>query len=413
MRRNKGKNPAAAGSRGTWGYIARAIKPYAPQIIASIMLSAVTVGLTLYIPIKIGEVIDKIVGKNNVDFESIMPMLGTILVMAAAAGVAQWVAGALNNRVTYGVVRDIRCCAHSHIQTLPLSYLDRRPAGELVSRLITDADKFSDGLLLGFTQLFTGVLTIIGTLIFMLTINVWITLVVALLTPMSIFVARFIAGRTYSLFRRQSETRGELTSYIDEMIGGMKTVRAFGREGKTNEKFDAINDRLKTVSVSAIFFSSLTNPTTRFLNAVVYAAVALAGALTSIGGGISVGMLTSFLAYANQYSKPFNEISGVVTELGASLASASRLFELMEVAPETPDREDAAELTADGMSGININGKSANHGKANKNDTTGKDGITGKAATAAAPTAPAKRRARSRLSTSRFRIRRSGRSYAT
>ncbi len=339
------KSRNTAENSRTWKFIFRAIKPYMIHIAASVLLSAVTVVLTLLIPIRIGSVVDNIIGEGKVNFDAIMPILYGTVIMAAVAGAAQWISGMLNNRVVYGVVRDVRCAAHRHIQTLPLSYLDSHPAGEIVSRLVADADKFSDGLLLGFTQLFTGVLTVIGTLLFMLTINVWITLAVAVLTPMSIFVAKFIAGRTYSMFRRQSEVRGEMTSYIDEMIAGQKTVKSFCREEMTLGEFDGINDRLTKCSVSAIFFSSLTNPTTRFLNAVVYAAVALTGALTAIGGGISVGMLTSFLSYANQYSKPFNEISGVVTELGASLASAARLLELTGEAPEAPDGDGAVTLT--------------------------------------------------------------------
>lgn len=345
MNEKKQRSGKGSDQKKTWRHIFRAIRPYAPHVAVSILLSAVSVVLTLRIPIKIGEVIDCIVGRGEVDFAAIRPILYRILIMAAATGVMQWIAGTLNNRVAYGVVRDIRCMAHRRIQTLPLSYLDRHPSGEIVSRLVTDADRFSDGLLLGFTQLFTGILTIICTLIFMLTINIGITLAVAILTPMSIFVAKFIAGHTYSMFRRQSETRGEMTAYIEEMIAGQKTVKAFRRESAVLSGFDDINNRLSKCSVSAIFYSSLTNPSTRFLNAVVYAAVAFIGALTAIGGGISVGMLTSFLSYANQYSKPFNEISGVITEFQGALASAARLFELMDEPPESPDANDAVTLT--------------------------------------------------------------------
>ncbi len=324
---------------GAWGHIFASLRPYTAHVTVSVLLSAVSVVLTLLIPIKIGNVIDFIIGKGQVDFDAMMPILYEILIMAAVTGLSTWIAGTLNNRVAYGIVRDLRLEVFGHIQKLPLSYLDRHPTGELVSRMIADADRFSDGLLLGFTQLFTGVLTIIGTFGFMLSINVWITLAVAVLTPLSIFVARFISQHTYEMFRRQSVTRGEMTSFIDEMTAGQKTVKAFVREGRTLSEFDEINDRLKECSVSAIFYSSLTNPSTRFINAVVYAAVTLTGALSVIAGRITPGMLTSILSYAGQFAKPFNEISGVITEFQGALASASRLYALLDETPETPDAE--------------------------------------------------------------------------
>ncbi len=323
----------------TWSRIFGALRPYMALTIISVVLTAGSVIFTLYIPILIGNVIDLIVGQGNVDFDRIMPILYRILILAAATGAMQWISGTINNRVAYSVVKDVRSEAFRHIQTLPLSYLDSHQSGEIVSRIVTDADRFSDGLLLGFTQIFSGVLTIIGTFAFMLRINVWITLAVAVLTPMSIFAAKFIAQHTYSMFKLQSEARGEMTAYVDEMTAGCKTVKAFGREARVMEDFDEINDKLSKYSLRAIFYSSLTNPSTRFINAVVYAAVTLFGAIISIGGGITVGMLTSFLSYANQFAKPFNEISGVVTEFQGALASAARLFAISDEEPQTPDGE--------------------------------------------------------------------------
>lgn len=323
----------------TWSRIFGALRPYMALTVISVVLTAGSVIFTLYIPILIGNVIDLIVGQGNVDFDRIMPILYRILILAAATGAMQWISGTINNRVAYSVVKDVRSEAFRHIQTLPLSYLDSHQSGEIVSRIVTDADRFSDGLLLGFTQLFSGVLTIIGTFAFMLRINVWITLAVAVLTPMSIFAAKFIAQHTYSMFKLQSEARGEMTAYVDEMTAGCKTVKAFGREARVMEDFDEINDKLSKYSLRAIFYSSLTNPSTRFINAVVYAAVTLFGAIISIGGGITVGMLTSFLSYANQFAKPFNEISGVVTEFQGALASAARLFAISDEEPQTPDGE--------------------------------------------------------------------------
>lgn len=318
---------------------------YKPHLAFSIILAAVSVAATLYIPVLAGRAIDNIVDERNVDFVALKPLLIGIGILAAVTALAQWIMNALNNKITFCVVRDIRNAAMRRIQILPLSYIDSHPAGETVSRIIADADQFADGLLMGFTQLFTGVITILGTIGFMLSINVKITLVVVLLTPLSLFVARFIARRTYSMFRAQSETRGEQTAFIEEKIGSQKVVKAFTREAKTLEEFDEINDRYAKRSLKAIFFSSITNPSTRFVNSVVYAAVGLTGALFAVKGAISVGGLTCFLSYANQYTKPFNEISGVVAELQNALACAEKLFELVEQPPQSPDKADAVTLT--------------------------------------------------------------------
>lgn len=326
------------------------VKRYIPLIVISVLSAAASVGLTLYVPILAGNAIDCIVGKGNVDFEKIAEILLEIGITVGITAVVQWVMNTVNNRITYHVVRDVRNEAFEKMQKLPLSYLDVHPAGGTVNRIIADADQFADGLLMGFTQLFTGVITILATLIFMLSISWKITLAVVILTPLSLFIAKFIAGKTYSMFRLQSETRGEQTAFIDEMIGGQKIVQAFGREEKSLEKFDEINDRLAKCSLRATFFSSITNPSTRFVNNVVYAAVALTGALTCVataGAAVpfTVGQLSVFLSYANQYTKPFNEISGVVTELQNALACAARLFELIEEEPQIPDKENAAVLS--------------------------------------------------------------------
>ena len=317
------------------------IGTYRFWMLASIVLAAVTVALTLYIPILVGRAIDFIVDWKNVDFENILKLLIEIGILAAVTAVLQWLMNTINNKVTYQVVRDVRNQAFTRIQKLPLKYLDAHSYGEIVSRVIADVDQFADGLLMGFTQLFTGVVTIIGTLIFMLTIHPGITLVVVGLTPISLFVARFIAKRTYDMFRLQSETRAEQTALIDEMVGNQKIVQAFSHEDEALEQFDEINDRLQSCSLRATFFSSLTNPCTRFVNSLVYAGVALTGALSAISGGMSVGGLSCFLSYANQYTKPFNEISGVITELQNALACAARIFELIEEDVEIPDDADA------------------------------------------------------------------------
>ena len=304
-----------------------------------------SVVLTLYNPILIGDAVDEIVGKGNVNFAAVLSILEKMAVLILLTGVVQWLMNVCNNKISYNVIRDMRQDAFNRIQILPFQYIDSHPYGEVVSRIIADVDQFSDGLLMGFTQLFTGVITIAGTLLFMLTISPLITVVVIVLTPLSLLVAAFIAGRTYSMFRKQSETRGEQTALIDEMIGNQKIVRAFGYEEEAQDRFDEINGRLQDCSMKATFYSSLTNPCTRFVNSMVYAAVGVFGALQAVRGRISVGQLISFLSYANQYTKPFNEISGVVTELQNALACAARVLELIEETPEIPDQEDAVIMT--------------------------------------------------------------------
>ena len=327
----------------------RYIKRYIPLLITALALSIVTVALTLYFPILTGRAIDLIIGKGQVDFDGIMQIVIKAVIAVAFAAIAQWLTNVCNNKMTYNVIRDIRTDAFENIEKIPLSYIDSHSHGDIVSRIISDVDTFADGLLLGLTQLFTGAATIVGTLIFMLTINVKIAVVVVVLTPLSLVAASFIAKRTYSMFQLQSRTRGEQTALIDEMIGNQKVLVAFNHEKKAIEQFDEINDRLSQYSLRATFFSSLTNPTTRFVNAIVYASVGVFGAISAILGGITVGQLTCFLSYANQYTKPFNEISGVITELQNAIACASRIFELIEVEREIPDAEDAYELDeADG-----------------------------------------------------------------
>ena len=315
------------------------IRRYWGSLIASLVLATLYVVMTLYIPILVGNAIDCIIEAGRVDFAAMAVSLRCVIICACVAAVSQWLMSELNNRMTYQVTRDIRNEAFRHIQELPLSYLDKHPQGDIVSRVIADVDTFADGLLMGFTQLFTGIMTILGTLLFMLRIHWGIALVVVCITPLSLLVANFIATRTYSMFRLQTVTRGEQTGLIDETIGNIKVVRAFGHEDASMEQFDEINGRLQKASLRAIFFSSLVNPCTRFVNSVVYAGVGLTGALIAIGGGISVGNLTSFLNYANQYTKPFNEISGVVTELQNALACAGRVFELIEAPARTPEPE--------------------------------------------------------------------------
>ena len=315
------------------------IRRYWGSLIASLILATIYVVMTLYIPILVGSAIDCIVEAGRVDFAAMSVYLRGVLICAGVAAVSQWLMNELNNRMTFKVTRDIRNEAFRHIQKLPLSYLDAHPQGDIVSRVIADVDTFADGLLMGFTQLFTGIMTILGTLLFMLRIHWGIALVVVCITPLSLLVANFIATRTYSMFRLQTVTRGEQTGLIDETIGNIKVVRAFGHEDASMEQFDEINERLQKASLKAIFFSSLVNPCTRFVNSVVYAGVGLTGALIAIGGGITVGNLTSFLNYANQYTKPFNEISGVVTELQNALACAGRVFELIEAPERTPEPE--------------------------------------------------------------------------
>lgn len=325
------------------------IRRYRFFLIASLVLALITVVLTLYVPILTGQAVDLIVGKGQVDFAGVYCICVKIGIAILLTMVAQWVMNVANNKITYSVVRDIRTDAFEKIQVLPLSYIDSHSYGGIVSRVIADADQFADGLLMGFTQLFTGVITILGTLGFMLSVSVPIALVVVVLTPVSLFVAAFIAKRTYQMFRMQSETRGEQTALIEEMIGNQKVVQAFGQEKEVGDRFDEINDRLSKYSLQGTFFSSITNPSTRFVNALVYAAVGVFGAFFAIQGGISVGQLSCFLSYANQYTKPFNEISGVVTELQNAIACAGRVLELIEETPEIPDSEDAINLgKADG-----------------------------------------------------------------
>lgn len=320
------------------------IKGYRWYLIFSIILAVVTVSLTLYIPVLVGNAIDCIVEAGNVDFEKIMPIILKIIISATCTALAQWIMSMCNNKITYHVSRDIRNEAIEKIERLPLNYLDTHPSGDTVSRVIADVDQFSDGLLMGFTQLFTGIITIIGTLGFMLSVNYIITLIVVLVTPLSLFVAKFIASKTYNLFKKQSEIRGEQTSFIEEMVENQKVVQAYNHENENQEKFDKINNRLSESSLKAIFFSSLTNPGTRFVNNIVYAGVALTGALMAITGNLTVGNLTCFLSYANQYTKPFNEISGVLTELQNAIACAGRVFELIEEPSEIADNKNAIEL---------------------------------------------------------------------
>ena len=321
------------------------IGQYRWGVIMSLILALITVALTLYVPILTGRAVDRIVGQGNVDFAGLTRILWKILGAVGLTAVSQWLMNHINNTITYRVVKDIRTRAFNHLETLPLSYIDAHPSGDIISRIIADIDQFSEGLLIGFTQLFTGVLTIGGTLLFMLSIHPAITLVVVVLTPVSLFVASFIAKKTFVMFRHQSETRGELTALTDEMLGNMKVVQAFGYQEETQKQFEEINSRLAGYSLRATFFSSITNPSTRFVNSMVYAAVGITGAYAVIRGFMTVGQLTSFLSYANQYTKPFNEISGVVTELQNALASAARVFELIDEKAILDDKPDAAVLT--------------------------------------------------------------------
>ena len=325
----------------TFGKVLSYLKIYRIHFILSLIFTAVSVALTLYVPILVGDAIDLAVGPDNVDMAGIGRILLKIGISVAVTALLQWIVNALNNRMTYGIVRNIRHEAFVRLQNVPVSYIDSHRTGEIVSRMITDVDQFSDGLLMGFTQFFSGIMTIIGTLIFMVRISLPITLIVVLVTPLSLFVAAFIAKKTYAMFRLQSELRSEQTSLIDEMISGHKVVLAFNRESAVQKDFDELNHKLTKASLRAIFFSSTTNPSTRFVNGLVYALVALSGALICIGGGaaVTVGMLSSFLSYATQYTKPFNEISGVVTELQNALACAERVFELIEAPLQTPDTE--------------------------------------------------------------------------
>lgn len=337
------------GQMATLKKVLHYMKKYIPLLVLSVVLAGISVALTLYFPILTGRAIDLIVEKGLVDFGGILEILKVGAVVVILTAIAQWVMNICNNKMTYHIVKDIRKDAFDKIERLPLKYIDSHSHGDMVSRVIADVDTFADGLLMGFTQLFSGVATIVGTFIFMLTINVRITFVVVLITPVSLFVASFIAKKTYSMFQLQSKTRGEQTAHIEEMIGNQKVVQAFSHEDEALEEFGEINDRLQTCSLRATFFSSLTNPCTRFVNSLVYAGVGVTGALSAMAGGISVGQLACFLTYANQYTKPFNEISGVITELQNALACAARIFELIDEEPELPDAADAVELgEADG-----------------------------------------------------------------
>ena len=324
------------------------IRPYSLFVVCSLIVAAVSVAAQLYIPILCGDAIDLMLGKGNVDFAGVGRIIVEVLVVAVVAAFAQWLLSVCNNRITFSVSRDLRNEALRKIQTLPLSYLDSHPSGDIVSRMVADVDTFADGLLMGFTQLFSGVLTILGTLLFMLSENVVITLVVVCITPLSLLVASFLAKRSYKYFQGQSSVRGEQTALVNEMIEGQKVVQAFGHEAESLDAFDEVNGRLQDVSLKAIFFSSMTNPATRFVNNIVYAGVGLVGALYAVRGGITIGQLSVFLSYANQYTKPFNEISGVVTELQNALACAARVFELLDAEDQVPEAENAAALQPDG-----------------------------------------------------------------
>ena len=325
--------------------VLRYMKRYRFFLGVSIFLAAVTVASTLYLPLLIGDAVDCILGPGNVDFPGVFFVLKKMGAVIAVTALAQWLMNVCNNKMTYQIVRDVRNEAFRKIEILPLKFIDGHAHGEIVSRVIADVDQFADGLLMGFTQLFSGVITIVGTLCFMFSVNVGITLVVLLVTPVSLFVASFIAKRTFTMFKAQSEARGEQTALIDEMIGDQKVVQAFSREKKILERFDEINVRLQKCSLQAIFFSSITNPATRFVNSLVYTGVGVTGALAAVAGRLSVGQLACFLSYANQYTKPFNEISGVVTELQNAIACAGRVFDLIEETPQLPEAENAKTLT--------------------------------------------------------------------
>ncbi|MEE1429909.1 MAG: ABC transporter ATP-binding protein [Faecalibacterium prausnitzii] len=345
----KAKNKLTPQQRkATLNRVLHKIRPYSAFVVCSLLVAAVSVAAQLYIPILCGDAIDKMLGKGNVDLSGVLRIAVSILVVAAVAALAQWLLSVCNNRITFSVSRDLRNEALRKIQTLPLSYLDSHPSGDIVSRMVADVDTFADGLLMGFTQLFSGILTIFGTLLFMLRENVPITLVVVCITPLSLVVAGFLAKRSYGYFQGQSTVRGKQTALVNEMIEGQKVVQAFGHEAESLAAFDEVNGQLQDVSLKAIFFSSLTNPATRFVNNIVYAGVGLVGALYAVRGGITIGQLSVFLSYANQYTKPFNEISGVVTELQNALACAARVFELLDAEDQVPEAENAAALQPDG-----------------------------------------------------------------
>ena len=345
----KAKNKLTPQQRkATLNRVLHKIRPYSAFVVCSLLVAAVSVAAQLYIPILCGDAIDKMLGKGNVDLAGVLRIAVSILVVAAVAALAQWLLSVCNNRITFSVSRDLRNEALRKIQTLPLSYLDSHPSGDIVSRMVADVDTFADGLLMGFTQLFSGILTILGTLLFMLRENVPITLVVVCITPLSLVVAGFLAKRSYGYFQSQSTVRGKQTALVNEMIEGQKVVQAFGHEAESLAAFDEVNGQLQDVSLKASFFSSLTNPATRVVNNIVYAGVGLVGALYAVRGGITIGQLSVFLSYANQYTKPFNEISGVVTELQNALACAARVFELLDAEDQVPETENAAALQPDG-----------------------------------------------------------------
>ena len=337
-------NKKTSGKGSVFKPLMRYAGPHIWLLVVALILTVVSVAATLYAPILMGDGIDLIIDKGNVDFDGLVPILIRLAIVVAITGVSQWLMSMCTNKVTYNTVRDIRNDAFRNLQKLPLKYIDSHPHGDIMSRLITDVEQISDGLLMGFAQLFTGIVTIFGTLFFMLSINVKITLIVVVITPLSLFVARFIAKNTFKLFQKQSEARGEMTSLVEEMIGNQKIVKAFAYENESEEKFDVLNKNLQQVGVKATFFSSLTNPSTRFINGLVYTSVGIIGAFAAISGGFSVGQLSCFLTYANQYTKPFNEISGVITELQSAFASAKRVFEIIDEPAEIPDSPDAVTL---------------------------------------------------------------------
>lgn len=332
-------------NRQTLRRILRYIRPYWPLVILSLLLSALTVGLTLYVPILTGRGVDYIIGKDQVDFTGLLAVITGILISVAVTAVAQWIMNHINNKITYRVVRDLRVQAFDHLEELPLSYVDRHASGDLISRIVTDIDQFSDGLLLGFTQLFTGVATIVGTIAFMLSINPWTTLIVVALSPLSFVVANFVSRKSFTMFKKQSETRGELTGFTNEMLGGLKVVQAFGHQEEACREFDEINRQLAQYSLKATFFSSITNPTTRFMYSAIYAGVAIVGCFSTIAGALTVGQLSSFLSYTNQYTKPFNDITSVLTEFQNSIASAARVFKLLDEPAAPAEPADAVVLS--------------------------------------------------------------------
>ena len=336
-------------NKDTMRRVLKFISPYKGKIILMLLMALFTVAFTLYTPILIGEGVDTIIGPGNIKTKALLRILGTLAMVVLGTAVTQWIMNLLTNQVTYGVVQDIRSQAFSHLQEVPVSYIDSNQPGDILSRIVADVSQFSDGLLMGFTQFFTGVITILGTIGFMMSISVKISLIVILLTPVSLFVASFIAGRTFQMFKEQSEKRAEMTSLVEELVGNQKVVQAFSYEERARERFGKVNEELRVCGIKAIFFSSITNPSTRFVNGLVYTSVGIFGAFVVMRGGMSVGQLTSFLNYANQYTKPFNEISGVVTELENALACAKRIFDFIDTPAQEPDVADAVELEkADG-----------------------------------------------------------------